>query len=239
VIDALEARREAVRNKKANTKVQPGTQLRTRRFEATEAYNKNGDASQFFDTYYAQYPHISQLPLADKEAIFEGVETRFGRASKSKPVGKTDNFTDANKRYVGIDEALKEKRFSMDNFTFLNSAHKREAELAKSKREAARKASQDRADAAVIAQGAARARTEAKKEKTINLYSTKLSFLTVRGAANALAVQNTFRTIAETENTKIKYSAKSGFMSTTFHDIEIIGPKHVHEAFKEWMQQFR
>jgi hypothetical protein len=236
VIDALEARREAVKTKKANTKTQPGTQLRTNRFAATEAYNKTGDANEFFDTYYAQYPHISKLPLKDKEVIFEGVETRFGRGSKSKSVGKTDNFTDTNKRYAGIDEELKEKRFNMNNFTLLNSAHKHEAELAKSKREAARRAAQDRADAATIAQGASKAKA---KEKTISLYSTKLSFLTVRGASNALAVQNTFRTIAETENTKIKYSTRSSFMSTTFHDIEIIGPKHVHDAFKDWMQQFR
>jgi predicted Zn-ribbon and HTH transcriptional regulator len=98
--EKVEARKNAIQIKKANKKVQPGTQLRTNRIEAKAIFDSTKDEKTFFKKYFTQYPNLVNADIRTQRRVFNSVESSFyADADIGRNVHPSENFTKINKAY--------------------------------------------------------------------------------------------------------------------------------------------
>jgi hypothetical protein len=105
--EKVEARKKAIQDRKANKKVQPGTQLRTNRIEAKAILDSTKDEKAFFKNYFSQYPNLANADIRTQRKVFNSIETKFyAYADIRRNVHPSENFTKIYKAYEEQDSKV-------------------------------------------------------------------------------------------------------------------------------------
>jgi hypothetical protein len=225
IADKVEARKEEARTKKESRKLQAGTVLRNKRAEAYAQYEKDNNAAKYFKNYLADYPNLARLPLSDLRKVFKYAETRYGTAEISGALSNGGNkigLTSQEKVYKELNDnprllpavlnpVTAERRASAHPAR--NTALTRVVEEQERRKEAAQRQR--------IAAGQA---TDGVKVRRIRA-----------GLSTRTAIKDSLEEL-KARGCDVSYNEDKGLMSTTFHNVEIVGPSYQIEAWKKWMR---
>lgn len=225
ISDKVDERLEKAREKKEGRKSQAGTVLRDKRAEAYEQYKKDSNAAKYLKNYLADYPNLSRLPLSDLRKVFKYAETRYGTAYISgaiSPGGNKLGLTSQEKVYKELNDnprllpavlnpVTAERRASAHPAR--NTALTRVVEEQERRKEATQRQR--------IAAGQA---TDGVKVRRIRA-----------GLSTRTAIKDSLEEL-KARGCDVSYNEDKGLMSTTFHNVEIVGPSYQIEAWKKWMR---
>lgn len=215
VAEKVEERKEAALLKKASKTKQLGTVLGESREAAYAAYERDNNKAKFYKAYLAGYSNLANLPDADLEKVFNYVEksnASGGDISSSKTAnGSTLSLTKTAKTY----KELNENPSSINRVLRTDDALSRD-----STPPAGRSTAKTREDLV-------------RKIKNMEV-TAKIEYITARGSMKK-DIQNSFEQL-KARGCTVSYTETKSFSSTTFNNIQVVGPASVVSIWKTWLR---